>query len=48
LIASLKATAAQREAIAGRFGELLRKRIAADPQSAACRWHVVLLDIARV
>jgi hypothetical protein len=39
---------AQREAIGKRFDTLLRERIAAAPEAAACRWHVVLLMIARV
>jgi hypothetical protein len=36
------------QAIAARFDELLRQRIAAEPERAACRWHVVVLDIARL
>ena len=37
----------RREEIATRFDELLRQRIAADPETAACEWHVVVLDIAK-
>jgi SAM dependent carboxyl methyltransferase len=37
----------RREEIATRFDELLRQRIAADPEAAACQWHVVVLDIAK-
>lgn len=37
-----------REAIAAAFRAGLRERIAADPEAAACRWHVAVLDIARV
>lgn len=40
-------TRSRREAIAAGFDELLRRRIAADPQAAACEWHVVVLDIAK-
>jgi hypothetical protein len=29
------------------FDELLRQRIAANPETAACEWHVVMLDIAK-
>jgi SAM dependent carboxyl methyltransferase len=43
-----KRDASQREAIAARFDERLRQRIAADPERAACHWHVVVLDIARL
>jgi hypothetical protein len=39
---------AARESIATAFRAALRERIAADPEAAACRWHVALLDIARV
>lgn len=39
---------ADRESIATAFRARLRERIAADPEAAACRWHVALLDIARV
>ena len=38
----------QRAAVAARFQGLLRERIAAAPERAASRWHVVVLDIARV
>jgi SAM dependent carboxyl methyltransferase len=38
-------TEARKEQIATRFDELLKRRIAADPESAACEWHVVVLDI---
>ena len=38
---------AARAAVAERFDALLRERIAADPEAAACRWHVVVFDIAR-
>ncbi len=34
-------------AVQAAFDELLRKRIAADPEGASCQWHVVALDIAR-
>jgi len=34
-------------AVASRFNASLRERIAAEPERAACRWHVVVLDIAR-
>src|SRR5262245_32154775 len=37
----------RREEVATRFEELLRQRIAADPDAAACEWHVVVLDIAK-
>jgi hypothetical protein len=37
-----------RERITTTFRAGLRERIAADPEAAACRWHVALLDIARV
>ena len=37
----------RREEIATRFDELLRQRVAADPETAACEWHVVVLDIAK-
>jgi SAM dependent carboxyl methyltransferase len=37
----------RREEIATRFDELLMQRIAADPETAACDWHVVVLDIAK-
>lgn len=40
--------APKREAIGARFDALLRQRIAAGPETAACRWHVVVLDIARL
>jgi hypothetical protein len=40
-------TQARKEEIAARFEELLRQRIAADAESAACEWHVVVLDIAK-
>ena len=40
-------TQSRREGIANRFYELLRERIAADPEAAACEWHVVALDIAK-
>jgi hypothetical protein len=30
------------------FDTLLREQIAAAPEAAACRWHIVVLDIARV
>jgi hypothetical protein len=33
-------------AVEDAFDGLLRKRIAADPEAAACEWHVVVLDIA--
>jgi hypothetical protein len=33
-------------AVEAAFDGLLRKRIAADPEAASCRWHVVVLDIA--
>ena len=39
---------AGREVLATAFRAGLRERIAADPQAAACRWHVAVLDIARV
>ena len=38
----------QRAAVAARFQGLLRERVAAAPERAASRWHVVVLDIARV
>jgi hypothetical protein len=38
---------ADREAVTAAFRSALRERIAADPEAAACRWHVALLDIAR-
>lgn len=38
---------ADREAVAAAFRAALRERIAAEPEKAACRWHVVVLDIAR-
>lgn len=38
---------AARDKIGERFRTLLRERIASDPERAACRWHVVVLDIAR-
>jgi hypothetical protein len=38
---------ASREAVAVAFRTGLRRRIAADPQAAACAWHVAVLDIAR-
>jgi SAM dependent carboxyl methyltransferase len=41
-------TPADREALAAALRENLRERVAADPMSAACRWHVVLLEIVRV
>jgi hypothetical protein len=34
-------------AVESAFDGLLRERIAADPEAAACEWHVVVLDIAR-
>lgn len=34
------------DALRSRFDELLRERIATDPASAACEWHVVVLDVA--
>ena len=37
----------RQEEIATRFDELLRQRIAAEPETAACEWHVVVLDIAK-
>jgi hypothetical protein len=36
-----------RRAVAAGLRAGLRERIAADPDAAACRWHIVLLDIAR-
>jgi hypothetical protein len=36
------------KAVAARFDTLLRQAIAAAPERAACRWHVVVLDIARL
>lgn len=49
LLACLDPTRAPdaRAAIATAFRARLRERIAADPEAAACRWHVALLDIAR-
>lgn len=38
---------AARQELAARFDELLRGEIASDPETAACRWHVVVLDIAK-
>ena len=40
------ATGARRERVAAGFDEQLGQRIAADPEAAACEWHVVVLDIA--
>jgi hypothetical protein len=40
-------TRSRREEIAARFDELIGQRIAADPETAACAWHVVVLDIAK-
>jgi hypothetical protein len=37
----------RRAAVAARFDELLQAGIEARPDDAACRWHVVVLDIAR-
>jgi hypothetical protein len=39
--------ASQRGELATRFAQLLRQGVAAAPEQAACRWHVVALDIAR-
>jgi len=39
---------AARDELGERFRMLLRERIASDPERAACRWHVVVLDIARL
>lgn len=33
--------------VSARFDASLRERIAAEPERAACRWHVVVLDIVR-
>lgn len=41
------ADASRAPAVQGAFDELLRNRIAADPEAAACNWHVAVLDIAR-
>jgi hypothetical protein len=49
LWAALDPTTSQsrKEQIATRFDELLKRRIAADPEAAACEWHVVVLDIVK-
>ena len=39
--------AAARQELAARFNELLQAEIASDPERTACRWHVVVLDIAK-
>jgi hypothetical protein len=36
-----------RDAVARRFDRELRAAIAADPERAACGWHVLVMDIAR-
>ena len=40
-------TQSRKEQIATRFDALLKRRIAADPEAAACEWHVVVLDIVK-
>lgn len=41
-------TAAQRHNISTTFARELRSALSADPERAACRWHVAILDIAAV
>lgn len=48
LWAALDEDSPRSEAVKTRFDELLRQRIAADPKGAACEWHVVVLDAARI
>jgi hypothetical protein len=40
-------TPQEHEQIADAFYDSLRKKVAADPATAACNWHVVLLLIAK-
>jgi hypothetical protein len=40
-------TQSREEEIATRFDGLLKRRIGADAEAAACEWHVVVLDIAK-
>ena len=40
------ATEERRARVAAGFDQALGRRIAADPEAAACEWHMAVLDIA--